>query len=224
MNRQRLRVHALPVPDGGLALRLGRRFATVCAILCAGAGILFGTSVLPPTFPELTNGSDYIVRAVVKSVRSEWRTANGRRDIYTLVELEVRETIAGSPPAPLVLEVLGGKVGAEELRLEGAPRFAAGDEDILFVRDNGRAIFPLFAMMHGRYPLLTDPASGRRYVARSNRVPLGDTAEVPLPLADGPAASVQRRLRSPAQALSPEEFTARIKAARDPASRGPASN
>jgi hypothetical protein len=91
------------------------------------------TSVVPPQFDELVNESDYIVRAVVKSVTSGWQEKQGRRRIYTFVELEVREVIAGTPPQPLVLRMLGGRIGGEEMVIEGAPKFEVGQEDILLV-------------------------------------------------------------------------------------------
>jgi hypothetical protein len=186
-------------------------------LVCLVAGVsLRATSVVPPDFTQLVNESDYIVRAVVKSVASEWRVDQGQRHIFTLVELDVREVIAGTPPQPLVLEMLGGKVGKDEMVIAGAPKFEVGQEDILFVQGNGRNIFPLFAMMHGRYPVLKESGTGREYVARSNRVPLQDTAEVGLPMAEGGAASLQLRMKNAAQALTPAQFVQRIKATVNP--------
>jgi hypothetical protein len=175
--------------------------------------------VVPPDFPQLVNESDYIVRAVVKSVTSEWRESQGRRDIFSFVELEVREVIAGQPPQPLILQMLGGKVGDEEMTVAGAPKFAVGDEDVLFIQGNGRNISPLFAIMHGRYPVMTEKVSGRKYIARNNRVPLQDTAEVALPMGEGAAATLQLRMKNPAQALTPDQFAQRVKAAVNPAYR-----
>ena len=70
--------------------------------------------------------------------------AGNNRQIITKVELDVREIIAGTPPSPLVLTMLGGRIGEEELQVDGAPGFRAGDEDILFVRPGARKLFPAF--------------------------------------------------------------------------------
>ena len=83
-------------------------FLLVGSVLFLGAAPVRATTVVPPKFSELVNESDYIVRAAVKSVTSEWRGVPGQGSIYTLVELDVREVIAGTPPQPLVLEMLGG--------------------------------------------------------------------------------------------------------------------
>jgi hypothetical protein len=197
------------------------RFWKLLLFIALGIPFLAGirasaTTVIPPDFDQLVNESDYIIRASVKSVDSEFRTNSAGKVIFTKVSLNVLEVIAGTPPADVTLEILGGKVGDQQMVLEGAPRFKVGDEDILFVRDNGHVIVPLVAMMHGRYPILHEPGSGRRYVARENKVPLDNTAQVAQPmgtdgvdLASGPAKAVS-------SALTPEEFVQRIKAAVNP--------
>ena len=192
-------------------------FSTLWRVLALGALIgavpVRATSVVAPSFNSLVGQADYIVHAVVKSVRAEMREAGPHRHIVTLVELDVREVISGTPPQPLVLQMLGGKVGTEEMVVDGAPRFAVGDEDILFVRGNGRQLNPLVALMHGRYPIKREAGSGRAFVARSDGAPLLSEQDVAAPLAAPPTGG-PRLARSVAAALSPEEFASRIKAAR----------
>jgi len=186
-------------------------FLLCCVFLVPSAR---ATTVVPPTFAELVNGADYVVRARVKSIAYEKKERpSGPPLIYTLVTLEVLETIAGTPPAEPVLRCLGGRDGEQELRVEGVPRFAVGNEDILFVRGNGRNFFPLYAVMHGRYPVKRD-AAGREYVARSNDVPLSDVAEVAAPMSEGNAAVLQKKFKSKADAFTPESFAAKIREAR----------
>jgi len=140
------------------------------------------TTVEAPEFKELTDTADYIVRGVVVDVSSEWREHEGRRYIASQVELEVLEVIRGTPPARVVLELLGGRVGEDELVIEGAPRFYVGDENIFFVRGNGRTIYPLVAIMHGVYPILHDFKTGQDHVLRSNGMPLYSEQDVSLPM------------------------------------------
>ena len=170
------------------------------------------TTVVPPDFPALVNKSDYIVRAVVKSVTVEERTMPARTQmIFSLVELQVKQVIAGRPPSPLVLTVLGGKLNGRELAIEGAPQFTVGDEAIYFVQGNGRQIYPLTSMMHGLYPIRKEKGTGREYVSRSNGMPLRAVNEVARALADAPAAPSRGQLA--AQALSPGDFAQGIRAA-----------
>ena len=96
------------------ALRRWLCGAAIFGTLAAGA---LATTVVPPEFEQMVNGSDYIVRAKVKSVSTEIRLRNGFERIYTKVELQVLEVIAGSPPSPLVLTDAG-----REKRTEGDDR------------------------------------------------------------------------------------------------------
>jgi len=204
----------------GIEFTLGCFLMRYWRFISAGLTLLLasipmrGTTVVPPKFSELVNESDYIVRAVVKSVKSEWREKNQRRHIYTWVELEVLEVINGTPPQPLVLQMLGGRVGDDEMVIEGMPRFAVGQEDILFVRGNGRQFFPLTAAMHGRYPIVREK-SGQAYVMRNNLIPLHEIAEVTLPMKENGAVEIQRQARAGPPPLSPDSFKQQIRAAVD---------
>lgn len=189
-------------------------FRPLLRILAAGLAFVSisllsrATSVVPPSFEELVNQSDYVVHAVVKSVTAELRTApSGNQVIHSRVELEVKEIVAGQPPATVVLDVLGGRLGDRELSIEGAPKFTAGEEAVFFVQGNGTQIYPLTRMMHGVYPVLKD-AANRAYIARSNGAPLHDVSEVSQP-AEG---SVHATSVDAGSALTPADFIQKIRA------------
>lgn len=200
---------------------LARRIsAALAATLLAGLALsssLQATTVTPPEFPVLVNESDVVVHAVVKAVSAEKRTGPRGPKIYTRVEFAVLEVVAGTAPASLVLDFLGGRVGNETMFVEGMPRFEVGDEDILFVSGNGRSICPLYGMMHGRYPVAKDPGTGRKFVVRSDQMPLRATSEVSEPLIAGTDAG--RRRAAMAAALAPADFIRDIRAAVTPNSR-----
>jgi hypothetical protein len=168
------------------------------------------TTVIPPDFDSLVGTADYVVRAVVKSVRAEWRpdpTKPGQHYIGTLVALDVKEVIKGAPPQPLVLDLVGGSLEGREMVIVDSPRFVVGQESILFVHGNGRNIIPLVGLSHGYYPVRRDKRTGRDEVLRSNGQPLYDQKEVSLP------ESALRSAATPAQALplTPAEFALRIR-------------
>jgi hypothetical protein len=169
------------------------------------------TTIIAPSFDRLVNSADYVVRATVKSVSSDWRDnpdQPGTRYIGTRVELEVHEVISGQPPSPLVLDLVGGRIGDEELTINGAPKFAAGQESILFIRGNGRQIVPLVGMKYGHYPERRDPRTGADQVMRSGGRLLYHENEIALP------DNVERGLVRPphARPLTASEFAARIRA------------
>lgn len=186
------------------------------------AGLIFSlfapsssaTTVIAPEFDQLVNRSDYVVRAKVLSSESELRISGERRRIFTKVELEVLEVIAGEPPQTLVLEFLGGRIGDEELRVSGMPRLKVGSESILFIKDNGRVLCPIYAMNHGFYPVEEEPETKRRYVSRGDKVPLESVAEVAKALTAGADMDAPQLRRKRSRAFTPDEFSNEIRAIR----------
>jgi len=197
--------------------RLGPVVSLIWLVALA-AGPLRGTTVEAPDFATLVNDCDYIVHATVKSVTAEKQASPYGLRIVTHVELTVIETVAGHAPATVTLQLLGGQVGKERLQVVGMPKFAAGEEHILFVSGNGQTICPLNRMQHGQYPILHDTASGRAYVARADHAPLVQTADVQQPLGEAHAEAVAPAATK-AVGLSPGDFIQQIKAAIQPGSR-----
>jgi hypothetical protein len=208
MNAQKVRIKSL-------CIRELTRLGVISLMMMLGALPVRATTVIAPAFNQLVGQADYIVHAVVKSVSSEIRGSGLHRHIITKVEVDVREVISGVPPDPLILQMVGGKVGSEEMVVDGAPKFEVGDEDILFVHGNGRQINPLVALMHGRYPVKHDVHTGRDYISRSNGEPLLSEQQVSRTMAAESAKAETAPTVSAAvsSALSPAEFTNRIKMA-----------
>ncbi len=169
---------------------------------------LAATTVEAPDIDSLINQSDYVVRAVVKSATPEWhQTADGRRYISTRVELELRDVIKGAPPSPLVIDLIGGRIGQDELVLEGMPQFHVGDEQVLFVHGAQRKMFPLVAMMHGVYPVIHEARSGQDYILRSDGRPLYGLQDVAQTMDSVKAA----RQPAAARPLTANAFIAQIR-------------
>ena len=189
------------------ALRVQFRLLGVAVALLMLAHSARATSVIAPDFNGLVSGADYVVRATVKSVTSEYRTTPQGRAIFTKVELQVLETITGTP-----LQLLGGTVDGVTMRVEGVPQFHVGDEDILFVQNNGTQFYPLVGIMNGKYPVKHDAATGTAYVARSNGVPLYDAQDVKQEMTSASVAQAQHPAQQP---LSPEAFATKIREAHD---------
>jgi hypothetical protein len=179
----------------------------VFALTCLG--VARATSVVPPSFPELVSEAQVIVRARVESVRCAWVETPQGRAIKTFVTLAVQKRLKGEAPAEIVLQLLGGEIDGQGMRVEGMPRFAVGRTEILFIADNGVQFCPLVGMMHGRYHVQTEPATGRDYVARDDGVPLENEQQVQVPQGTGTVAD---RALSPTGALTPEAFEEKIAA------------
>ncbi len=146
-----------------LALVLGATLAATSAR---------ATTVIPPTFDELVGQAEVIMDATVTEVKSEWTGEGAQRHIVTYVTVKVEEALKGQPGASYTLRMLGGTVGEDRMEVSDAPKFAVGDRDILFVEHNGQQFIPLVGIMHGRFHVEQDKASGARMVKADNGDPV----------------------------------------------------
>ncbi len=179
-------------------------------VLCGAMGGARATSIEPPEFFQLVERADQVLAVRVEAIGMFKTADKGEDGIETRVALRVLETWAGPEPEEEIfkLRLLGGRVGDEVLRVSGMPRFAEGEELVLFVRGNTREVCPLVGWGHGQYRIKVDSATSRRYVARSNGVPLTALHEVAEPLANG---ALMARFRVPAQGMSVADFRAAVR-------------
>ena len=147
-------------------------FAIVFALLLpvrAGA-----TSMVPQTLDELSTKSDAVVRVTTLATRSEWRN----RVIVTIARMRVTDALLGTLAPGQVIEVatLGGVVDGVELRVPGAPHFAAGEDDVLFLGPGKLADWQVTDLAQGKFEVVRD-SSGREFLGRRDmegvELPLG---------------------------------------------------
>ena len=169
------------------------------------------TTVIPPTFEEMTDRAELIFVGKVVSSRAEWRTVGPNRVIFTLIEFEKLEVLKGKPGASVTLQFLGGTVGDVTLEIAGVPKFNPGDRELLFVEKNGVQFCPLVGVFHGKFGVRKDQKSGRDILVRHNGQALRDVAEIGAGVGAefGPKRA---KLSIPANAepLSVDDFKSRI--------------
>ena len=136
------------------------------------------TTVIPPTFEEMTDRAELIFVGKVVSSRAEWRTVGTNRVIFTLVEFERQEVLKGEAGVSVTLQFLGGTVGDVTLEIAGVPKFNAGDREFLFVEGNGVQFCPLVGVFHGKFGVRRDEKTGRDILVMHNGKPLRDVAEI----------------------------------------------
>jgi len=181
----------------------------------ASVALYFGqanaTTVIPPSFEQLTDRAELIFVGKVRSARAEWRTVGPNRVIFTLVEFEREELLKGEAGSTLSLQFLGGTVGDVTLEVAEMPKFNPGDRELLFVTGNGVRFCPLVGAFHGKLGIRTDPKSGRNILVRHNGQELRNVAEI----GKGPGAEFAAKrpkvsVSAAAEPLSLEEFKAKI--------------
>ena len=152
-------------------------YLLVIASLIASAASLSATTVIPPTFEQLVDQAEVIFQGTVTKTNSQWIGEGDQRRIVTYVTFEVKDALKGSPGKSYTVRQFGGTVDGETMMIDGAPVFNVGDEDILFVENNGSQVVPLVGLMHGRFHVRKD-ASGRETVTTNGDQPLGDVSRL----------------------------------------------
>lgn len=155
---------------------------------------------------QLTDRASTIVVSTVTSRRAEWENYGASRLIITKVTMEVEQTLKGSAPRTLVVEVLGGTIGDQTLHVSHVPEFKVGDRDVLFLNGALHAASPVVGSDQGRFRVMNEAATGTARVLSAGFAPLvsaakiGATAET----AGGPA-------RSMAEAFSLTDFVTLVR-------------
>jgi hypothetical protein len=150
--------------------------------------VLHATLEVPVEFGEMVQGSQLVVHGRVVDVRSQ--QTGDRRSIETLVTVAVTEALKGRPGDTVSFRLPGGEVGRYRRVVVGVPRFAAGDDVIVFLRGGAPALPTIFGLSQGLYRVLRT-ADGRAVVAPAplmapavgaERVVRGDPARQPMAL------------------------------------------
>ena len=134
------------------------------ALLPAGS---LATTVVPPTLSQMVQRADQIFVGEVVAVRS-YRTGTS---IHTDVTFRASDTVKGPQGPVVLLTFLGGTVGDDTLEVAGMPRFAVGDEQVLFTVDGERQVNPIVGFWHGRVLVTRDRVNGTARVLGSDRTP-----------------------------------------------------
>jgi hypothetical protein len=136
--------------------------------LASGCGV-GAASFVEKTFDQLVGEADDIVVGTVESAAGR-RTASGA--IVTDVALTVHVSVKGQAMERLVLQVLGGTVGAATLEVVGSPRFVVGQTYVIFAADNGRVILPLVGGDQGLFQVRRDVRTGEALVFTADGRPV----------------------------------------------------
>lgn len=169
-------------------MRLILRIGGLCALLLAAvaAGVR-ATTLQRMTIEELAATAPVIAR--VRCIASESRWEQGR--IWTLTQVEVHELLKGSAPRQITLRLLGGKVGGLIAKVEGVPRFTAGEEAIVFLEPSRAGGWGVVSWVQGTFRISRAGAGGEERVTqdtagvamfdpRTQRFERGDTRNLPL--------------------------------------------
>lgn len=154
------------------------------SVAIAAAGLVFcvsaarATAQTPMSLDEMIVAAPAIVVATVESRRAEYEYYGSSRLIITKVTLRVEESIKGSLPRTVVVEVLGGTLGDQTLHVSHVPEFRVGDRDVLFLSNAPHAVSPLVGSNQGRFRVLADNETGTARVVTAGFEPLIAVSQV----------------------------------------------
>lgn len=139
---------------------MGRLLPFIVCLLSAPA--LSATVLVPAEFREIVAGSHVIAHARVVDVRPRW--VEGRRQIETIVTVEVLSYYKGGSERTVSFKVPGGQIGRYRSVMVGAPQFRPGEEAVLFLDGAGEQVPHVFGLNQGVFRVRQDSSTGRRVV------------------------------------------------------------
>src|SRR5262245_60377486 len=112
--------------------------AAALIVLLSLAWPLSASAQTPYSFQDLVAEAGLIFTGEVMTVESRWVDSGKGRVIVTAVTFRIERLLKGQAGGETTLEFLGGRIGEVGLTVEGVPRFAVGDRDIVFRVDTER--------------------------------------------------------------------------------------
>ena len=130
--------------------------------LAALAIAFVGLSALPAhatvmvelAMEQLIGSADVIVHARVLRSGTQLETFAGHLEPHTITELEVRDTLKGSPDERVTIDEIGGATDDGGSWIDGTPRYEAGDEVVVFLRRLPSAAYRTVGMSQGRFEVV----------------------------------------------------------------------
>ncbi len=135
------------------------------------------TTVIPPDFDHLVSRAQVIFEGEVTAVQSQWIGEGAEHRIVTFVTFKVDDSLKGNAGASYTIRMLGGTVDGRSMNVTDAPKFQAGDHDLLFVENNGSQFIPLVGIQHGRFRIRKDQ-DGAEMILTGEDKPLTDVGQL----------------------------------------------
>jgi hypothetical protein len=120
----------------------------VCLLLAIALVVeVSATTIVRMDLNALAHSAEIIVRARCTHSEARWES----QSIWTFDDFDVLETFKGASPQTLRVRLPGGRVDHLEVKVEGVPRFAIGEETILFVERTSAGDFGVTSWAQGTF-------------------------------------------------------------------------
>jgi hypothetical protein len=141
-----------------------RKFAALAlmAISFAATAPVLATTLKRMSLADLSRAAHTIVRAHCLSNSTRWDAG----EIWTFTTFDVGEVWKGSTPPQITVRLLGGKSGNLTSTVSGVPRFAPGEELVLFLERTPTQDFSIVSWVQGTFRIAHNPTTGEEIVTQ----------------------------------------------------------
>jgi len=135
-----------------------RRLALVAlfALLWPGLPRIQSTSLARMDLRELALRAVYVARVRCVNAMSSGDTGH----VWTETTFEVTEAWKGDPPAEFTVRLPGGEAAGRRVMVEGAPRFAVGEQAVLFLGIGKGRQMNILSWVQGTFRIRRNPRTG----------------------------------------------------------------
>lgn len=122
--------------------------AIVCSlVLTASVLTASATTFIRMDLATLARSAELIVRVRCTGSQTRWESGA----IWTFDDFDVLETFKGAPVRNLRVRLPGGRVEHMETKIEGVPRFAAGEEAVIFLEKTSAGDYGVTSWAQGTF-------------------------------------------------------------------------
>jgi len=134
---------------------------------------LHATTLARLSLDQLAGAADAVARVRCAGAESRWEGGS----IWTITTFDVVDAIKGNLAPRIVVRLPGGKVGAVTATVDGAPKFTAGEEVIIFLERSRADGYSIAGWVEGTFRIALDPGTHRETVTQdSSGLAVFDTA------------------------------------------------
>jgi hypothetical protein len=140
--------------------RRGKYLMFIASLLFASGVVVeaSATTLVRMDLAALARSAEIIVRAQCIHSETKWESES----ISTFDDFAVLETFKGAPAQTLRVRLPGGRVNHTEVRIEGVPAFATGEETILFVEKTSAGDYGITSWAQGTFRIHRSAAGDAR--------------------------------------------------------------
>jgi len=140
-------------------------FCLIVLVAIASVEEAFATQILFRSPEQLGAQSALVVRGSVTGTRPFWNETHTK--IFTDVSVSIDETYKGSGSSVVQLRQLGGEIDGVRMTVQGALRWRAGEEVLLFLEPYVSGTYHVSGFSQGKYDIERDVETGRAYVMQA---------------------------------------------------------